>query len=195
MGTRNLTAVQIDGEYKIAQYGQWDGYPSGQGHTILEFLKSWDRPSFEEKLRASAFVTDSEIDEINRTIEREGLHDKWQSRWPTLTRDAGAEILGLVARGEPGIKLKSTISFAAESLFCEWAYVLDLDTNKLEVFRGFNQSPLTEEDRFFGIEPEDPSEGYHGVKLAASYDLSSLPTVEQMERDCLQEEEEEGAAS
>jgi len=38
MGTLNLTAVMMDGEYKIAQYGQWDGYPEGQGKTILEFL-------------------------------------------------------------------------------------------------------------------------------------------------------------
>lgn len=38
MGTRNLTCVVLDGEYKVAQYGQWDGYPEGQGRTILEFL-------------------------------------------------------------------------------------------------------------------------------------------------------------
>lgn len=25
MGTRNLTAVYLDGQYKVAQYGQWDG--------------------------------------------------------------------------------------------------------------------------------------------------------------------------
>ena len=39
MGTRNLTAVYIDGEYKVAQYGQWDGYPEGQGMTALTFLR------------------------------------------------------------------------------------------------------------------------------------------------------------
>jgi hypothetical protein len=38
MGTRNLVAVQIDGQYKIAQYGQWDGYHSGKGLEVLEFL-------------------------------------------------------------------------------------------------------------------------------------------------------------
>jgi len=27
MGTRNLTCVMKDGQYKVAQYGQWDGYP------------------------------------------------------------------------------------------------------------------------------------------------------------------------
>lgn len=35
MGTRNLTAVYLDGQYKVAQYGQWDGYPEGQGITAL----------------------------------------------------------------------------------------------------------------------------------------------------------------
>jgi len=38
MGTRNLTMVISDGKTKIAQYGQWDGYPSGQGADILAFL-------------------------------------------------------------------------------------------------------------------------------------------------------------
>lgn len=26
MGTRNLTIVYSNGEYKVAQYGQWDGF-------------------------------------------------------------------------------------------------------------------------------------------------------------------------
>lgn len=32
MGTRNLTCVVLDGEFKVAQYGQWDGYPEGSGY-------------------------------------------------------------------------------------------------------------------------------------------------------------------
>lgn len=30
MGTRNLTMLISDGETKVAQYGQWDGYPGEQ---------------------------------------------------------------------------------------------------------------------------------------------------------------------
>lgn len=38
MGTRHLIAAKVDGEYKLAQYGQWDGYPEGQGVAVLDFL-------------------------------------------------------------------------------------------------------------------------------------------------------------
>ena len=31
MGTRNLTMVIQDQQTRIAQYGQWDGFPDGQG--------------------------------------------------------------------------------------------------------------------------------------------------------------------
>ena len=41
MGTRNLTMViDQEGEVKVAQYGQWDGYPSGVGVGIVSFLKN-----------------------------------------------------------------------------------------------------------------------------------------------------------
>lgn len=37
MGTRNLTCVVLDGKYVVSSYGQWDGYPSGQGKQFLIF--------------------------------------------------------------------------------------------------------------------------------------------------------------
>ena len=41
MGTRNLTMViNQEGEKKVTQYGQWDGYPSGVGVRVLKFLKN-----------------------------------------------------------------------------------------------------------------------------------------------------------
>lgn len=34
MGTRHLIKVKYKGEIKVSQYGQWDGYPDGQGLDI-----------------------------------------------------------------------------------------------------------------------------------------------------------------
>ena len=42
MGTRHMVGVVLDGDFKIAQYGQWDGYPEGQGKTVLDFLRKAD---------------------------------------------------------------------------------------------------------------------------------------------------------
>lgn len=42
MGTRGLTQVILDGEYKISQYGQWDHYPSVAGVKVLDFLRTMD---------------------------------------------------------------------------------------------------------------------------------------------------------
>lgn len=38
--TNNLTSVWFESKYRIAQYGQFDGYPSGQGLTVLHFLRN-----------------------------------------------------------------------------------------------------------------------------------------------------------
>ena len=35
MGTRHITTVVAEGEFVVAQYGQWDGYPTGAGNDIV----------------------------------------------------------------------------------------------------------------------------------------------------------------
>ena len=39
MGTRNLTRVISNGQLKIEQYCQWDGYPTGRGGVVLAFAR------------------------------------------------------------------------------------------------------------------------------------------------------------
>lgn len=47
------------------------------------------------------------------------------------------------------IGLVNSEEFAADSLFCEWAYVIDLDKNTFEVYQGFNKKPIDKTERFF----------------------------------------------
>lgn len=178
MGTRHLTAVYVDGEYKVAQYGQWDGYPEGQGLTCLEFAWSvlankTDRAAFAEKVRACSRITAEERNRRNAMIKR-GEVKNWPKVWPELSRDTGAEILALIASSESGLVLGNDIVFAADSLFCEWAWVIDLDAGTFEGFRGYNHMELTEEDRFFFL-MDKADHGYFPVKLAAKWSLDDLP--------------------
>jgi hypothetical protein len=66
------------------------------------------------------------------------------------------------------------VEFAADSLFCEWAYVIDLDKDVFEVYRGFNKRKLGKTHRFAFLEPKARKE-YHPVCLLKSYRLGRLP--------------------
>lgn len=184
MGTRNLTAVFLDGEYKIAQYGQWDGYPESAGLTALNFAKSiadhGKREAFAENVRKCRWITQEEVDSRNAKI-KSGEVRNWMKEWPELSRDTGAEILGMVMESTDGLVLWNKINFAADSLFCEWAWVIDLDAGTFEGYEGFNESnPLTEEDRFFFLNDEARKDHrdnqYYPVKLVAKWALDELPT-------------------
>lgn len=182
MGTRNLTIVHKNGEYKVAQYGQWDGYPEGLGATLLNFLKNVNMDSFRNAIDNVSFYTQEEIDEINKTIDemqRNIPNYNWQKYFPQLSREVGGDILDLITF--KGVnKVNNSIDFAADSLFCEWAYVIDLDINKFEVYKGFNKEELSSDERFYFLEDKRDKENivskdYHPIKFVKSYNLNNLP--------------------
>jgi len=108
MGTRNLTIVKVDGKTKIAQYGQWDGYPTGQGYTIADFIQNHlDLDKMKEKTRALKRITkkdhkdrwteagaDPKSNLVNFTVS-----DKFADMYPFLSRDTGSKILRMVQDG------------------------------------------------------------------------------------------------
>jgi hypothetical protein len=169
MGTRGLTAVFVDGAYRIAQYGQWDHYPSGQGVTALAFLHGMDEPRFREALSRCRWLAESD-----------GSVNIDSSKGRYLTRDHGAKILGLVQDStDPEIVLKNSITFAGDSLFCEYAYVIDLDNRTFEVFKGFNKGPVPEGERFTSAPLDPEGDGkYKQVRLLRSFSLDDLPAQE-----------------
>ncbi|NTF17669.1 hypothetical protein G6L37_04600 [Agrobacterium rubi] len=195
MGTRHLVAVHIDGEYKVGQYGQWDGYPSGQGVALLDFLRSgnieglkrnlartFEPNEDDEKRMWAEFGVD--IVATNGSVPYEVARAHGE-RYPSLSRDTGAEILQLIAdwASEERIPLVADISFAGDSLFCEWAYVIDFDIGTFEVYRGFNkEGPVPEGSRFHDI-PWDDNRlhgigPYYQVTLSRSWNLEDLPSQE-----------------
>lgn len=199
MGTRSLTMVYIDGEYKVAQYGQWDGYPEGQGVICLHFLRDeMKEEKFREALKEVRYLNRSDISDIWKEFgaDEEGMirsedADRLKRAYPELNRDTAAKILNMIQERKlkaPG--LQNNLEFAADSLFCEWAYVIDLDKRTFEVYEGFNTKELEETDRFYFLKNKEEGK-YHGVKLLKQYSIDDLPTDIQFGKDCSQEEEEE----
>ena len=181
MGTRHLTCVFKDGKFKVAQYGQWDGYPSVAGETIFNFIrKNYDPERFAKAVDNCRVATEKGIDDLWVDCGAEpgadsvspGVSYKFTRKYPELSRDTGADILWLIQeRG--GVYLKLEPEFGAESLFCEWAYVLDLDANRLEVYKGFNTSKTAHGcGKFARFKGSD--EKYKPVKLVRSYNISDI---------------------
>lgn len=200
MGTRNLTAVYIDGQHKIAQYGQWDGYPEGQGVTVLAFIKKIISDNkleeFKDKVRQLSFYQTDE--QLNQTYANVGIFlkedepwinmeqaDRHKKAYPELSRDTAADILEMVFKSEKPMILKDDIFFAADNVFCEWAYVVDLDKEVLEVYGGFTEGPAPEGSRFSMYE--------NPVKLVTEFKFDELPERDVFVKSCdeLAEDEED----
>lgn len=192
MGTRHLTAVFHDGKYKLAQYGQWDGYPSGQGKTVLEFLKNpeFNRVELLRQLDRAIVLAEGQKEgywvkagaEPGAKYVSLAVSENLEKMFPTLSRNTGAKVLDHVLTAAEPAPLELSVDFAGDSLFCEWAYVIDLDKHVLEVFKGFNKTPLAEGDRFFHLQKTD--EEYKPVRLVKSYSLWELPTPTRLVEDC-----------
>jgi DNA polymerase III epsilon subunit-like protein len=155
MGTRNLTVVKsLEGETKIALYGQWDGYPSHSGIKALEFLRDRvNRDNLLVELQNVEFIDDEEANTIYEGFDSTDWENKdFLTAYPGLHRDTGVGILEVVANSTGKIKTVDNTDFANDSLFCEGIYEVDFSSNSF-ISR------------------------YHGTTV--EFDLDSLPTDEE----------------
>lgn len=197
MGTRNLTVVVSEGQTRVAQYGQFDGYIEGQGVTCLEFLRDKMNSTFKEKLLQCSWITDEEYDnymvECGAKADAEWVSievsDRFKERYFHLHRDCASNVLELIQNSSTGLQLQDAVNFAADPVFCEWAYVIDLDKNTFEVYTS-NDEELTKNDRFYYL-TKDSENGNDAVKMVKSYSLYDLPTNEQFVHDFKKDDDSE----
>lgn len=157
MTTRSLTAVKINGEYKIAQYGYYDGYPSGQGVTILKFLLGeMDKNKFIKKLKKLRFVINDQ--EERERIERQYDYD-------------GAKILKYIQNNEDYI-VANNLEFSQDTAFCQWAYLIDFDDNSFEIYSGLKKANC--------INNSSIKKGFENLNLLKKYKLNALPNVNEL---------------
>lgn len=203
MGTRNVIGVYQNGEYKVGQYGQWDGYPSGQGLDVLHYLRDHaNLEQFKENVSKCSWVDDEKFatlwEEFGVTRDREfvscDISDKFNKKYPQFDRSTEAKILKMIEQSDNGLLLRNSIDFAHDSLMCEWVYVIDLDKNTFEVYKGFNNELLDKTERFYSEEPPYEASGgskYYSVKHKATFNLNELPSDEVFLNICEPKDEQE----
>lgn len=101
---------------------------------------------------------------------------------PSLARDTGAGILKMIADAEEPVPVQPEVDFIADGLFCEWAYVVDLDVEVFEVYGGHEEKSATDVGRL------DDLECIQGIgsrpAMVATYAFSGLPKEADFLADC-----------
>lgn len=190
MGTRNLTVVIKEGNVRVAQYCQWDGYPDGQGVAILEFLRDkYDPVEFERNLAKTRVLDNLEVGKLYEEFgAKDGMigfeeSKTFEQAYPTLHRNMGGDVLEYI-QNNAGTPLGFDFDFGYDSLFCEWAYVVDLDRSMLEVYGGFQSEPLAITERWYKADMSEHNEHrpdgewYYGIKKLVEFPLMDLPENE-----------------
>lgn len=143
MSTRAAAGFRVDGKDKL-QYVHSDGYPDGLGRDTLEFIRDVNLEALKEHVRKIRLVTEKE----KPTDEEQQRYSKWANAgvasrsmtdWYVLLREAQGE-WAPYANGDLDVMLSGN-TFVYDSLFCEYAYIINLDTMELEFYTGFNHSP------------------------------------------------------
>ncbi len=142
MGTRGAYGFHMNGKDKIT-YNHFDSYPIGLGSDVAAFIQRHT----DERMAAiydQIVLVDTEMVPTKEQIEecmpyyRPGVSRGTPEDWYCLLRGAQGS-LEAHANGLRYMIDKAT--FLKDSLFCEWGYVINLDTGILEIYRGFQKVP------------------------------------------------------
>lgn len=177
MGTRGTWGYVVDGMARMA-YCQFDSYPSRLGEDILAHAR-WvaTSPDYSERairdLRMVDYSTPPTPEDIEHCRPWTDLRvgERQASDWYCLLRKTQGDPVAVLAAG----LLLGAGDFPANSLFCEYGYVIDLDSHRFEYYEGFQRAQHTE-GRFAAMAvPAYRHDGYWPIRLMRSWPLDALP--------------------
>jgi hypothetical protein len=196
MGTRGVFGFHKDGVDKIT-YNHYDSYPTGLGEEVKKFIVNHPVEELNKIFKRIKLVDDKKPPTEKQIKECEKFTDLTVSKqsttdWYCLLRHAQdnpeAYAEGLNYMEDYASSLKS-------SLHCEWGYVINLTTNRLEIYRGFQHKP---QDNRYRIEKRhdnlgDKYEGYFNCALIREVPLSQVKNfdMKKFEKEVEKEEEDE----
>jgi hypothetical protein len=192
MGTRGVFGFHKDGVDKIT-YNHYDSYPTGLGEEVKKFVTKHDADKLNEIFNGLIMIdSDNDVkptpEQIEECMKYTDLSVSNQSvdDWYCLLRDA---------QGNPeayaeGLKYMEEYStFLKDSLFCEWGYVINLTTNRLEIYRGFQKRP---QDNRYKYTKSKKDNGYYNCALIREIPLSQVKNFDMGELEKEIEEKEGG---
>lgn len=194
MGTRGAWGVRKGGTDYI-WYNHFDSYAEGLGEDIVTYLNNTKLDELKAACESITMLNTNEKptpEQIARCIKvgtidlRVGSQS--ENDWYCLLRKAQGDVGKTLELGYcPDDK-----DFLADSLFCEYAYIINLDDGIFEIYRGFNKDPGAAGR--YACKVDKPQAEYTGVKLVGSLPLASPIPDTWIEDVFGREDDEEDAA-
>lgn len=171
MGTRSSIGVHVNGKDKLT-YNQYDGYPTGVGKQVYEQICALIKQhGWDGVVKLATKLKQVKSNKKFTEKQKEKYGDLWEQ--VSTGKDMYSLLRGL--QGNLGAMLERGImtennDFIKDSLFCEWAYILNVDEQTFEIYRGFQHSPPAN-----GRYKDCPADrGYYACDLIHTIDLSSF---------------------
>lgn len=171
MGSRGLYGFYRNGVTKIT-YNHSDSYPSWLGKKVVDFIRNTSIHELNQIFDEIVLIDEDDkptAEQINNCLPYTNLSVSNQSLddWYCLMRYAQGN-LGVY---KDGLKyMIDSQDFIKSSLFCEYAYIINLDNNTLEIYEGFQKEPVY--NRYCNGEMYD---GYSACKMICEFELNYLP--------------------
>lgn len=186
MGTRGVIGFYKNGVTKVT-YNHFDSYPEETGKNILKELRYFIIQQLDiEKIKKNFYkiklIKDSEKqptkEEIkkykkfcNTSVGSQGMNNKDIKTYYQLLRNLQGTLKSYLD-GEVNLMIDSK-EFLKDSLFCEWGYIVNLDKEVFEVYKGFQTKP--QKNRYYTKEAKDSQGEYYNCALVKEYSLNNLP--------------------
>ncbi len=149
MSTRGLYGLRKNGIDKYT-YNHFDSYPSGLGRNVLEFCAENDVNKLSKLFNNIELVYKNETptkDQIDICKREEwadfsvssGRDDEWYCLLRHL--QGNFKEYSKAIENDKKVFMTNDAHFIKDSLFCEYAYIINLDDEVLEFFVGFQQKP------------------------------------------------------
>jgi len=181
MSTRGLYGFRKNGIDKTT-YNHSDSYPEWLGDQISKFCCAVTPD------RLSAFFDRIIMVDEDASPTREQqdyciaagwynayVGEKSPAHWYNLLRELQGNMAELdkAVRFDKDFYMIDSSSFILDSLFCEYAYIVNLDTGMLEFWEGYQKS--SQEGNRYGETPDDG--GYYPCRLALEIPLTDTAAL------------------
>ena len=175
MGTRGAYGLRKDGEDKIT-YNHSDSYPGSLGAAIAGFIRTTSVGEM-KKIFDKLIMVDDGDSPAPRTAKLylESLNSSVgggpKLTWYNYLRGGQGNLS--FYKDKKHIHMIDSHEFIKDSLFCEYAYIINLDTEHLEFYTGFNKN-INANGRYAKLHSQDRDSDYLGVALACEISLARI---------------------